>query len=126
VLHTHSPQLQGEPTSAAARNQVIEDLSNAYYNAFVAMNQRADALQERGGLLNLVPVSAGIYAGEFAVDKHDAPHLDRSYTITAIMIAIGELMRRGKTPVQLTLYCYAADSYHETVDLLSQLKSGNS
>jgi hypothetical protein len=126
VLHTHSPRLAGSPTSASARSKVLEDLSNSYYNAVVAVNRRSGALGEHGKLLNLVPVSASIYAGDFADDQHDPPHLDRSYTLTAIMIAIGEALKTGESLVDLTLHCFSQDAYVDTGKLVSTLKAGGS
>jgi hypothetical protein len=123
VLHTHSPRLAGNPENEAVRNKVLEDLANAYYNALVSVEQRSAALGEDGKLLNLVPVSASIYAGRFAKNEHGTPHLDCSYTLTAIMIAIGKLLTKQQTIVALTLSYFSPHTYEAASALVATLKN---
>ena len=123
VLHTHSPALSGDPSHAEQRNSALGDLANSYYNAVVAVDRRAGVLGDRGELLNLVPVSASIYARAFANRKYRSPHLDPSYTLTAIMVAVGELLKRSEPIMELTLYVFSPDTYQETVNVATRLKS---
>lgn len=126
VLHTHSPILDGKPTSEGARSRVLEDLSNCYYNALVAVNERSAALDKDGALLNLVPVSASIFARAFRRNHYDAPHLDPSYTLTAIMVAIGEMLKGNQIVVDLALYYFSADVYQDAVKLVERLEASRS
>ena len=88
MVHTYSPQLQGSPQDRDDRRQAIEDLANAYSNTLEAFRDGTPSLTADDlKLLNLVPVSARIYAGEF---KMPAPydHLHPSYTLCALAIAL--------------------------------------
>ena len=127
VLHTHSPRLSGQPTSSEARRAVLADLANAYANAIVAFTRRAADLGPDGTLLNLVPVSASIYAGAFASPHFGSPHLDPSYTITATLIAVAAVDERGASPLSgafpsLELYYFAEDVYLAAQELTARLR----
>jgi hypothetical protein len=123
VLHTHSPMLPDNPRSADQRNRALADLANAYYNALVAVSRRSDALGPDGTLLNLVPVAAAIYGGGFVHPRFNPPHLDPSYTLTAILIAIGELLRNHASIVPLALYYFRSETYRAAADQAATLRS---
>ena len=115
VLHTHSPKLQGVPSSAKDRRQVLEDLANSYSNALEAFRVRAPHLDKHGKLLNLVPVSAAIYAGSFADKKFITPnlrsgHLRPSYTICAVVLALDWSRRRDFLPQSVTIHFWSDDN----------------
>jgi hypothetical protein len=69
------------PGASSDRQQVIEDLANAYERAR-ASRERAPDLGADGTLLNLIPVSAGDFANQFKLGAPYA-HLHPSYTICA-------------------------------------------
>jgi hypothetical protein len=120
VLHSHSPVLSGEPGDGEARRKVLEDLANTYYNAIVAFNARAQALGADGTRLNLVPVSAAIFAARFRNPTFGGSgHLDPSYTLAAISIAIATLMQSGKNIPKLSLYYYDKTVYKAAVDVFA-------
>jgi hypothetical protein len=116
VLHTHSPQLRGSPASALDRHQALEDLANAYVNALVAFDARAADLGNHGVLLNLVPVSAAIYAGRFRDPALD--HLHPSYTIAAVALALGWLGESGRALPQLTISFFAPPVFRAAEQVL--------
>lgn len=109
VLHTFSPRLAGKPGAATERAKALEDISNAYANAILAFNRHAGVSGGHGGRLNLVPVSAAIFAGNFANPRFTHPHLDPSYTLTAVAIAIGTLSGAGDAIPDLSIYYYSPD-----------------
>lgn len=109
VLHSFSPMLGGDPTADADRRVALEGIANTYCNAMLAFVAREGALGADGALLNLVPVSAALFAGPFASDKYASSHLHPSYTIAAIALAAATLAK-GKTALPaMTLYYYPAD-----------------
>src|SRR5262245_47782829 len=87
VLHTYSPRLGGSPGQSEDRRRAIEDLANSYANALVAFRDRAPELGVDVTMLNLVPVSAGIFCDRFTDTTLD--HLHPSYTMCAIALALG-------------------------------------
>jgi len=123
VLHTHSHMLAGDPNVIADVISVVTKLANSYYNAFAtvaAAKHRGDeegegdaniALSIHGNRLNLVPVSASIYAGPFANDNFMMPHLDPSFTMLALAIAIGHVLTEGGNVPELFLYYFDAEVY---------------
>jgi hypothetical protein len=104
VLHTFSPTLSGSPQSSQDRRQALEDLANAYANAVEAFRDSAAALGEDGALLNLVPVSASIFAHAFKDPAYD--HLHPSYTICAIALALDWSRGSGLVPDSLKIHFY--------------------
>jgi hypothetical protein len=123
VLHTHSPMLAGSPNVAGERQQTLADLSNCYYNALLAVSRRSAALGPDGTLLNLVPVAAAIYGGNFVHPRFDPAHLDPTYTLTAILIALGELLRNHVSVVKLALFYYRSVTYRAAADVAAALRS---
>lgn len=117
VLHSFSPHLMGDPKEAGARLAAILSIADTYANALVAFNANAAALGADGKLLNLVPVSAAIFAQAFVnpafadLSRNSPGHLDPSYTLTALGLAISEMSARGAVIPQLALYYYAADVF---------------
>ncbi len=70
ILHTHSYTLHGNPKSNEDRLKVIENIKDSYYNAFVTFNDKKSKLDKKDrNILNLVPVSASIFANDFAIKK---------------------------------------------------------
>jgi len=109
VLHTYSPSLEGSPRQSENRRRAIEDLANAYANALVAFGDRAGELGQDGTMLNLVPVSAGIYCGQFTDPTLN--HLHPSYTICAILLALGWWRSSGSSLPPLTIYFLKPDVF---------------
>jgi len=107
VLHTHSPRLPYVRAAAdrlAAAPSALGAIANAYAGAMEAFVSRAPALGADGALLNLVPLSAGIYAGGFLDPR--MRHLDPTYTLAAIMLALAERQARGVVLPVTTLCIY--------------------
>jgi hypothetical protein len=94
--------LGGSPGSSKDRQQALEDLANAYANAVEAFRDRADALGEDGSLLNLVPMSAAIFAHAFKDPTYN--HLHPSCTICAIVLALDWSRRSGFVPHSLKIH----------------------
>jgi hypothetical protein len=109
VLHTYSPRLAGSPGQSEDRRHVIEDLANAYANALAAFADRAAELGADGTMLNLVPLSAGIFSGRFTDPTLD--HLHPSYTVCAVALALGWWLRTGASPPPLTVYYFKPDVF---------------
>jgi hypothetical protein len=112
VLHTYSPPFypppRRDPTLSKDRQQALEDLANAYANAIEAFRDRADALGKDGTLLNLVPVSAVLFAGSFQDPKYN--HLHPSYTICAIVLALDWSRRSGFAPLSVKIHFHIPGS----------------
>jgi hypothetical protein len=119
VLHTHSPRLTGSPGRSEDRRQVIEDLANAYANALAAFADRAAELGGEGTMLNLVPVSAGIFSGRFNDTTLD--HLHPSYTVCAVALALGWWRRTGASAPPLTIYYFKPDVFTAARTVLAEL-----
>jgi len=111
VLHTHSPILNGSPHDHDDRIAAVLDLANAYYNAILMFNERSGELGDDGMLLNLVPVSASIFAGRFLRRNLGMGHLDVSFTFVAIAVALGKLLIEGKAIPKMNIYFYDRDVY---------------
>jgi hypothetical protein len=105
VLHTHSPTLEGSPHKHNDRMKAIISLSNAYYNTIIAFNEKSNELGNDGKLLNMVPISASIFAGRF-LRKLGGGHLDPSFTFMAIAVAIGKLLLNKQQIPKMTIYFY--------------------
>jgi hypothetical protein len=119
VLHTSSPRLAGSPGRNEDRRQVIEDLANAYANALVAFGDRAGDLGADGTRLNLVPVSAGIFAGRFTDPTLD--HLHPSYTICAVIRALGWWRDAGGSLPPAPIYFFKPEVLDVAAIVLAQL-----
>ena len=74
-----------------------------------------------GALLNLVPVSAAIFAGPFANAKYASAHLHPSYSIAAIALAAATLAKAGTTLPAMTLYYYPADVFADAQAVMKTL-----
>jgi hypothetical protein len=120
VLHTYSPELAGSPGTSSARQQVIEDLANAYANALGAFRERAPDLGADGTLLNLIPVSAGDFANQFKLGKPYF-HLHPSYTICAIALALNWWRSSSSALPPLTLYFHEQPVYKLATDVMDGL-----
>lgn len=120
VLHTHSPQLAGSPPSPEACRRALEDLANSYANALIAVERRGAELGTDGAVLNLVPVSAAIYAGHFRHRHLD--HLHPSYSITAVLLAVGCQRAAGGPVPQLALWYFSPTVYDAATAVLDQLR----
>ena len=119
VLHTHSPRLAGSPGQSDDRRRAIEDLANAYANALVAFADRAVELGADGSMLNLVPVSAGIFCGRFTDTTLD--HLHPSYTMCAVLLALGWWRGTGASPPPLTIYFFKPEVFEAATKVLADL-----
>jgi hypothetical protein len=111
--------LSGSPGQREDRRQVIEDLANAYANALAAFADRARALGADGAVLNLVPVSAGIFSGRFNDPALD--HLHPSYTLCAVALALGWWRGEGASPPSLSLYYFKPDVFTVATSVLAEL-----
>ena len=110
VLHTHSPVLQGDPADAADRAAALVQLIDAYANALLAVSERAAELGDDGAVCNLVPVAGSIFAGSFRRGRFfRVAHLDPTYTLVAIVVAIAQARADDATLPALTLCCFDAD-----------------
>jgi hypothetical protein len=119
VLHTYSPRLTGSPGQSEDRRLTIEDLANSYANALVAFDGRAAALGDDGASLNLVPVSAGIFAGRFT--DHSLDHLHPTYTLCALLLALGWWRRAGGSAPNLAIYFFRPDVFGVAAEVLAEL-----
>ncbi|MCC2097272.1 MAG: hypothetical protein KDJ29_10295 [Hyphomicrobiales bacterium] len=111
VLHSHSPQLSGQPEMATDRNRTLRDIANTYANAMIACDQHAPQLDGHGDQLNLVPVAAGIFGGDFRNRAFAPPHLDPSYTLAALALAASRVQDLHVTLPAMTLYVFNRDVY---------------
>ena len=111
ILHTHSYNFSGL-NSKSNRNieTVINKLFETYYNAISKFNERNPTLEkEDQGILNLVPVSASIYAGDFR--NNELSHLNPLYTLAGIYIAINKIYEsQGEIP-KINLYYFDPKVY---------------
>jgi hypothetical protein len=101
VLHTYSPRLTNLSPSQDGHT-ALQELARAYANTVEAFQARAAYLGTDGKLLNLVPISAALYAGKFKVLEYN--HLHPSYTICALAVALSSL-GRSQLPSQ-RIYFY--------------------
>lgn len=109
VLHTHAPMLVGTPSDQDDRGVALAAISNAYAAALIAFDLQKEILVENGSLLNLVPVSAGIFAGQFGDRRSGYPgsgHLHPSYTLTAIALAASAVIGQGIAIPDLAIYYF--------------------
>lgn len=129
VLHTHSPSLQRlnlQPASDLDRGRALAEIGNAYYNAIAAFNARSADLGDDGRLLNLVPVSAGIYGGAFANNRSEwdraTRHLDPTYTLTAVALALAQWRAQYGAVPSMNIYYFGADVYKTAVAEVARLQ----
>lgn len=115
ILHTHSPTLNGSPHNNDDRVIAILELTNAYYNAIVLFNKKSNELGDDGKLLNLVPVSASIFAGRFLRRDLGNGHLDVSFTFLAIAIAISKLLDENIQIPKMNIYFYDKEVYESAL-----------
>lgn len=109
VLHTHSPMLGTPPGTPDGRGATLTALANAYGTALLAFDAHKDMLVDDGALLNLVPVSAAIFAGPFAAHLPGYPrngHLHPSYTFAAVLLAASAVLATGAAVPDLTIYYF--------------------
>jgi hypothetical protein len=135
VLHTYSPEFSMEnlkPSITADCNRALTLLTNAYINAYLAS---ADASADPTGnmhgtvLINLVPLSGKIFAGNFA-DKSlakeifEVGHLHPSYTIASILLAQGYLFQNKDNVLDAALHYWTGDTpkpYNAAVKVMTDL-----
>jgi|GEM_PF-5463763 hypothetical protein len=116
LLHTYSPNLFAlSPASASDCQTVLERLSNAYANAYLAGNYAAALAGgplEKVSILNFSPISAAIYAGPFKYDfgkdsqGNSIFHLHPSYTLTALWLAQAYLLTTQESLLSGAVYFY--------------------
>lgn len=110
VLHTHAPNLRSLAVSPAIhdnREQVLTILANTYYKAYLCCYEAGKSKKRDMDYLDeiaLVPVSGSIYAGEF-IDS-SIQHLHPSYSVCAIMIAQGSLLKNNVPLITSSLFYY--------------------
>ncbi len=131
VLHSHSPslfQLGLDPRREEDRGKALTELANAYYSAIVAFNRRSSELGDDGELLNLVPLSAGIFGGAFKNHRSEwspnTRHLDPTYTLTAVALAIAQLKAEGSAVPAMAIYYFGADVYKTAAAEVARLQGG--
>jgi hypothetical protein len=107
VLHTYSP-----------RSSALVTLATAYANALLAVAARGGEIGADGELCNLVPISGAIFAGEFRRERFFmTAHLDPSYTLVALVVAIAHVRGRGAALPPLTLCYFGADVARRAVEV---------
>ncbi len=113
ILHTHSYTLGGDPRNEIDRQKVLNNITDSYYNTILKFNENKPNLQQQDqDILNLVPVSASIYAGDFAIEEGIEPynyktkHLHPSYTMVALVKAIDKAIKYEKQIPKLYIYFY--------------------
>jgi hypothetical protein len=122
VLHSYGFQLQGDPGRSGDRAGALLALADTYANALFAFADRVGELGEHGQLLNLVPVSASIYANEFADGRQfQNRHLDPSYSLVAFVVAAGSVLEQGIAVPQTTMCFYEPDVYARAVQFRDAL-----
>jgi hypothetical protein len=121
IVHSHSPQLSGRPEVAVDRNNVLRDIANTYANAIVAFDRQASQLGEHGSNLNLVPVAAGIFGGNFRNPAFAPPHLDPGYTLAALALAADRVQGLGVKLPAMTLYVFSRDVHRAAEACLASL-----
>jgi len=125
VLHTHSPTLTTDPADPAGRGTALTDVANAYATALIAFDRHRDALGSDGALLNLTLVSASIYGGLFAQNNPKFHHLDPSYSLAAIALAIHGVAAAGEAAIApLTVYFFDAQVRADAEALAARLSKG--
>jgi hypothetical protein len=129
VVHTYSPLLGSlRPLDEGDRGNALTQIANGYYNTIIAFDRRSTELGPDGALLNLVPISAGIYAGSFASTKPSwgptLRHLDPSYTLTAVLLAIAQVLTDKQPVPTLSLYYFDAGPCADAAKLAKALQSG--
>ena len=118
VLHTYSPQLRGGPASADDRSSALVALATAYANALLAVAARAGELGADGELCNLVPISGAIFAGGFRRERFFATaHLDPSYTLVALVVAVAYVRAQRASVPPLTLCYFATDVARRAIEV---------
>lgn len=108
VIHTYSPMLGGEPDIDVNRGRQLAAIANGYCTAMQAFNAAGGSA---GDVLNLVPISAVIFAGSFATHKAGYPgkgHLHPSYSLAAILLAADAMDKAGETVPPMTIYYFDA------------------
>ena len=121
ILHSHSPQLSGRPEVAADRNNVLRDIANTYANAMIAFDRQASQLAEHGSCLNLVPVAAGIFGGNFRNPAFSPPHLDPAYTLGALALAGSRVKDLGAGIPAMSIYVFGKDVFKAAQACLARL-----
>ena len=106
VVHSFSPRLGQTPSDAEERRASMEAIANTYANAILAFDDRVPHLGADGRVLNLAPVAAKIFAGGYK--NRDLDHLDPSFSITALYLAVSELAGAGAAIPALALYYFDA------------------
>lgn len=118
ILHTHSPILKGDPEVFEDVMKVIKQLTDSYLNTIIAFLLHRSKLGKHGKILNLVPISGSIFAGNFRQSEID--HLDPSFTLVSIALAIGLLLKKGFPIPTTTLYFYDNDVYERAKNYIKQ------
>ena len=106
VVHSFSPRLGQTPSDAEERRASMEAIANTYANAILAFDDRVPHLGADGRVLTLAPVAAKIFAGGYK--NRDLDHLDPSFSITALYLAVSELAGAGAAIPALALYYFDA------------------
>ena len=122
VLHSFSPQLGQTPSDAEERRASLEAIANTYANAILAFNDRAPDLGADGTILNLTPVAAKIFAGGYKNPALD--HLDPSFSIVALYLAVSELAGADTSIPALALYYFDAPVFAAAQTVARTLASG--
>lgn len=122
ILHSHSPQLKGSPDDADARHTALQDIANTYANALLAFSEQYAQLGADNQRLNLVPISAGIFANNFRnPDYLPYGHLDPSYTLVAVALAIASVQTSIQHFPKLALYYYDKIVYNAAQKVQSNM-----
>jgi len=118
VMHTFSPILSGDPTYITDVINSLKKLISSYYSAILLFSNLPECNKVP---LNLVPLAGGIFANSFL--RYDIDHLDPSYTIVSIILAIYLLKLEGKInkDIPLTLYIYKDNVYDITIEYIKEL-----
>ena len=108
ILHSYAYSLTENPSNENDRYTVINKLKKTYVNAIKVFGQGKSKLDKKDQhRLNLVPVSAAIFGGQFK--DASIGHLQPSYTFAAIVLAIDECIKGHVDIPELYIYYYGED-----------------
>jgi len=111
----------GDTNDPANCQWVLQELANAYLNAYRAKHMVAGTppTETDFDVFNACPLSGRIFAGKYKNTVLN--HLDPSYTITAMLIAQAEANRAGEKLPTITLCYYDAPVYAEGVKVMATI-----
>ena len=121
VLHSYSPYLNGSPSDLKDCTTALQDLSNTYFNAFMAerLLPPAPGTPEVVTEFGAVPLAGRIFAQAFKNETLN--HLHPGYTIASLLIAHAEMIRANKTLPAVKVYYFDSTVYNVAVSVLDEV-----